>query len=94
MPKPVIHPETAKFFVESPWQVFTAVMFRRRLYVAGPRHMDAIELAFKEMTDMQVHHVSNRIADGKEKMLFGTAMGDGSGWEHDEKYTASCLPRF
>lgn len=57
-----------------------AILFRRRVYVADPRHMDCINLAFAGMTQLQKHRVGNRITDGKEKMLFGSALGDGSDW--------------
>lgn len=74
--KSVICPVTAKFFEEDgPNQHFTAVLFRRCVYVAGPRHMDAINLAFKGMTDLQVRYVSDRIADGKEKNVVWTCVG-------------------
>ena len=65
---------------------YPAVRFRGKVYVATPRHMDAINLAFAGMTQMQKHRVSNRIADGKETMLFGTAKGDGTGWEWNEEF--------
>jgi hypothetical protein len=65
---------------------YTAVQFRGKIYVAAPRHLDAIKLAFAGMTPMQRHRVSNRIADGKETMLFGSANGDGSGWEWNEEF--------
>ncbi len=85
---PVVAVEAAAFFAEAPEQRHNAVLFRGRVYVACPRHMDAINLAFAGMTEMQRHRVCNRIADGKEKMLFGTALGDGSGWEWDQKQQA------
>lgn len=80
----VVSQEVAAFFAEAPEQRHNAVLFRGRIYVAAPRHMDAINLAFEGMTQIQKHHVSNRIADGKEKMLFGTALGDGTAWAWDE----------
>lgn len=86
MKPPVVCPLTAQFFVESPEQRHTAILFRGRVYVASPRHMDAINLAFAGMTQHQKHRVSLRIADGKEKMLFGSALGDGTGWEWHEEY--------
>lgn len=86
MKEPVVCPETAKFFAEAPEQRHTAILFRGRVYVAGPRHMDAIRLAFSGMTETQQHRVSNRIADGKEELLFGSALGDGSAWEWNEEY--------
>lgn len=86
MLKPVICPVTAKFFAENPEQRFNAVQFRRRVYVGSPRHKDAINLAFAKMSHMQANRVSHRIADGKEKMLFGTALGDGTEWEWCEEF--------
>lgn len=82
----VVSQEVAAFFAEAPEQRHNAVKFRGRVFVACPRHMDAITLAFDGMTDLQKHRVSNRIADGKETMLFGTAFGDGSAWEWHEEY--------
>lgn len=90
----VVAPEVAAFFVEAPEQRHNAVLFRGRVYVACPRHMDAINLAFAGMTQIQKHHVSNRIADGKEKMLFGTALGDGSAWEWNEKQQAARMVMY
>lgn len=86
MKPPVVCPEVAKFFAEDAAQRHMAVLFRDRVYVAAPRHLDAINLAFADMTQHQKHRVSLRIADGKEKMLFGSALGDGSGWEWNEEY--------
>lgn len=86
MKAPAVCPETAKFFAEDAAQRHNAILFRNRVYVASPRHLDAINLAFAEMTQLQKHRVSLRIADGKETMLFGTALGDGSGWEWNEEY--------
>lgn len=88
MKRPAVCPIVASFFLEAPEQRHNAVLFRGRVYVAAPRHMDAINLAFAGMTQIQKHHVGNRIADGKEKMLFGTALGDGSEWDWDEKQQA------
>lgn len=48
--------------------------------------MDAINLAFKDMSPTMQHRVSRRIADGKESMLFGSAYADGTHWEWDENY--------
>lgn len=84
----IVAPEVAAFFAEDTAMRHNAVLFRGRVYVACPRHQDAINLAFAGMTQMQKHRVSNRIADGKEKMLFGTALGDGSAWEWDEECQA------
>lgn len=68
---------------------YTAVKFRGKIYVASPRHMDAINLAFAGMTFQQQRRVSNRIADGKEEMLFGSANGDGTEWEWNEEFQAA-----
>lgn len=73
---------------------YNAVLFRRRVYVSAPRHMDAINLAFAGMTDLQANRVSNRIAEGKETMLFGTALGDGSEWEWDKEFQASRMNMY
>ena len=64
---------------------YPAVKFRGKLYIAF-HHLDAINLAFVVMTQMQKHRVSNRIADGKEMMLFGSANRDGTEWEWDEEF--------
>jgi hypothetical protein len=90
----VVCPQTAQFFSEGPEQRHMAVLFRGRVYVASPRHMDAINLALAGMTDLQRYRVCNRIADGKEKMLFGSAFGDGSGWEWDEKNQVTRLAMY
>ncbi|XUM19748.1 hypothetical protein ACRAVF_18965 [Bradyrhizobium oligotrophicum S58] len=86
MRRPVVGKLVAAFFEEAPEQRHTAVMFRGRVFVEGPRHWDAINLAFAGMTPHQKHRVSNAIADGKETMLFGSAKGDGSEWEHQIEY--------
>lgn len=91
---PVVSEAVSKFFSESPDQRHVAVMFRGKIYVGCPRHMDAINLAFAGMTQMQKHRVYLRIADGKETMLFGTALGDGTEWEHDEKWQASRMQMY
>lgn len=82
---------TAAFFAEDPTVRFNAVQFRNCTYVASPRHMDAVNLAFSGMSDLQKRLVSERIADGKERMLFGTALGDGTEWEWDEKWQSARL---
>lgn len=73
---------------------YPAVKFRGKVYIATPRHMDAINLAFAGMTQMQKHRVSNRIADGKETMLFGSANGDGTGWEWNEEFQNARLRMY
>lgn len=65
---------------------YPAVKFRGKIYVETPRHLDAINLAFSGMTQMQKRRVSIRIADGKETMLFGSADGDGKNWEWNEEF--------
>jgi hypothetical protein len=82
----IVAPEVAAFFAEDPTMRHNAILFRGKVYVACPRHLDAINLAFAGMTQKQRHRVGNRIADGKEKMLFGTALGDGSAWEWNEEF--------
>ena len=87
MTRAVISKDVADFSeTEIPDQRYTAVLFRGRVYVAAPRHLDAINLAFSGMTFQQKRRVSNRIADGKEKMLFGSAKSDGSEWEWNEEF--------
>lgn len=73
---------------------YPAVTFRGKIYVSTPRHIDAINLAFAGMTDLQKHRVSNRIADGKEKMLFGWAKGDGTGWEWNEEFQSARMQMY
>lgn len=98
MLRPVICPISAASFEENkeaiPNERFNAIMFRNRVYVASPRHMDAINLAFAGMSDLQKHRVGNRIADGKEKLLFGTARGDGSDWRWDEDHQAARMVMY
>lgn len=84
--KVIASTEVKKCFTETPEARHVAILFRGKVYVACPRHLDAINLAFTGMTHMQKHRICNRIADGKEKLLFGTARGDGSDWVHDEEY--------
>lgn len=55
-----------------------AVLFRRKVYVAGPCHKDALDLALSGMTRHQQHRVYNRISDGKEDIVFGFAYDDGT----------------
>lgn len=85
----VVSGDVAKFFAEDKDALatrYTAVKFRGKVYVAAPRHLDAINLAFAGMTLLQKRRVSNRIADSKETMLFGSAKGDGTGWEWNEEF--------
>lgn len=86
--------EVLAFLEEQPEQRFPAVLFRGRVYVACPRHMDAINLAFDGMSQHQKYRVSNLIADGKETMLFGSAEGDGSDWEHNAEYQAARMVMY
>ncbi len=90
----VVSELVATFFAEAPEQRFTAVKFRGKFYVAAPRHLDAINLAFAGMTNLQKHRVSNRIADGKEELLFGTTRGDGSDWEWNEEFQNARLHMY
>ena len=90
----VVCPITAAFFAEDPTMRFNAVRFRGRVYVTSPRHMDAVNLAFAGMTALQKWGVGNRIADGKEELLFGTALGDGSEWEWDERQQNARLKMY
>lgn len=72
----IVSETVAKFAAEDKGAIdarYTAVKFRGKVYVATPRHLDAINLAFAGMTHLQKRTVSNWIADGKETMLFGSA---------------------
>lgn len=57
-----------------------AVKFRRKIYVAGPRHQDAINLAFEGMSKLSVRNTYLRISSGKENIIFGFAFIDGHDW--------------
>ena len=92
--KAVVSPEVAKFFSENPEQRHTAVRFRGTVYVGCPRHLDALNVAFDGMTRHEKWRVGDRIADGKEELLFGSALGDGSGWEHDAEYQNARLKMY
>lgn len=64
----------------SPAGRIKAVMFKRKVYV-GENHKDAIDAAFKGMSDLTVRNIAHKIGDGKEGLIFGYAYPDGSGWE-------------
>jgi hypothetical protein len=55
-----------------------AVLFRGRVYVGLARHNDAIEAAFSGLTEREKRRAGNRIADGKEELIFGFAFEDGA----------------
>lgn len=78
---PIIKPE-----IEFPGQRYKAVLFRNTIYVAAPFHADCIDLAFKKFTDLQKIKIYDRISEGKETILLGSARSDGSEWEWDERY--------
>lgn len=61
----------------SPAGRLKAVIFRRKVYV-GVNHKDAIDAAFKGMSDLAVRNVCDKIADNKEPLVFGYAYPDGS----------------
>jgi hypothetical protein len=61
----------------SPAGRLKAVTFRRKVFV-GENHADAIKLAFAGMSDLTVSNVSDKIASGKEPLIFGYAYNDGS----------------
>jgi hypothetical protein len=73
---------------------YTAILFRGKVYVSAPRHLDAINLAFAGMSRHQKWVVGNRIADGKETMLFGSAKGDGSEWEWNEEFQEARMTMY
>jgi hypothetical protein len=55
-----------------------AVLFRGRIYVGLMRHNEAIEAAFSGLTEREKRRAGNRIADGKEELIFGFAFWDGA----------------
>jgi hypothetical protein len=65
-----------------------AVKFRRKVYVAGPRHKDAIDLAFKEMSKLSLRRTYDRISAGKETIIFGYACEDGTDWVDSDQQGA------
>lgn len=58
-----------------------AIKFRRKVYVSRPFHADAIATALKGMSELSVRRVYNRIAEGKEDIVFGYAYDDGTEFE-------------
>lgn len=54
-----------------------AIKFRRKIYV-GEHHKDAIDLAFAGMSQITISRLSDKIAKGKEPLIFGYAYDDGS----------------
>jgi len=68
-----------------------AVKFRRKVYVGHPRHLDAIHKAFEGMSEHTVRRIYNRIADGKEEIVFGFACEDGSDWYEADMQSARKL---
>jgi hypothetical protein len=65
-----------------------AVKFRNKVYIGNPRHKDAIDLAFAGMTQHQKFRACNRIADGKETILFGWVDGCDN-WEPDPRWQSA-----
>lgn len=57
-----------------------AVKFRGKIYVGHPHHADAIAFMFKGWTTHRIHRAYDRVADGKEDIIFGFACEDGSDW--------------
>lgn len=57
-----------------------AIKFRRKIYVGHPHHADAIAAMFHGWTTHRIHRAYDRVADGKEDILFGFANADGSDW--------------
>jgi S-adenosylmethionine synthetase len=55
-----------------------AVKFRRKVYVSRPFHADAISKAFAGLSHHQQMRVYDRVAAGKEEIVFGFAYDDGS----------------
>jgi hypothetical protein len=65
-----------------------AVLFRRKVFVVGPNHKDAIDAAFAKFTEHQAHRVTLRIMDGKEDIVFGFAYIDGTGFKPSDMQSA------
>lgn len=65
-----------------------AIKFRGKIYVAGPFHTDAINLAFSEMSEHAKLRAYERVADGKETIIFGFAFSDGSNWIESDSQKA------
>lgn len=68
-----------------------AILFRRKIYVAGPSHKDAIDAAFAGISQHQVHRIYNRVMDGKVDIVFGFALDDGSEFEASSMQSARKL---
>lgn len=65
-----------------------AIKFRGKVYVGHPRHQDAINVAFTNLTQQQKFRAYNRVADGKEEIIFGFAFLDGDDFEACEMQDA------
>src|SRR6201988_771266 len=65
-----------------------AILFRRKVYVVSPNHKDAIDLAFKGMSPHQIGRICDRIAAGKEDIVFGFAYIDGSEFKSTDMQSA------
>lgn len=68
-----------------------AIKFRRKIYVASPRHQDAINVALAGMSQHQIRRIYDRVADGKEEIEFGFAYDDGSDFEPSSSQEARKL---
>lgn len=65
-----------------------AVKFRGKVYVGGPYHADAIDVAFAGFTDIGKMRAYTRIAEGREDIVFGYACEDGSDWVDSKSQAA------
>ncbi len=67
---------------------FPAVLWRRRVYVGRPRHQDAINAAFAKLSNLQKRKAYDRVADGKENIIFGFAFHDGEDFKPSDMQDA------
>lgn len=65
-----------------------AILFRKKVYVASPRHADAIVIAFSKFTEQQRFRVYDRISESKEEIVFGFACDDGTDFEESDYQSA------
>lgn len=59
---------------------YTAIKYKRKIYVAGPYHQDAINLMLKGKSELTIIKLYDRIMNGKDNIEFGFAEKDGKNW--------------
>lgn len=69
-----------------------AVKFRRKVYTGEPRHMDAIHKAFAGMSHHAIRRAYDRIADGKETIIFGWV--DGKRFQPEPEFQAARMRMY